>query len=157
MPEEEKEIYRLLAQGEILKVEQLMTGVKQWSAKLIILDCQIKVFHVEVEKESLETVFDYSVDMDKLAKHFIYLKLLLRRMEFDLPKQAQREFYDYCKENRVSVYLITSILFHNIFYQEKVCNQIIEQYRQREGEKSERVRYFRNVLCYLNAAKQQRS
>ncbi len=149
----EENIYELLKQGEIIKVEEALASVQAWNEKLIILNRLVKIFHTEVESGSEYTVFDYSVNMDVLAEHFTKVKLMLRRIEFDMPKEAINEFYDYCEKNKVSVYMLASMVLINTFYKEKVCKGLIDLYKEKKGQKSGEAEYFANLLKYIREKK----
>ncbi|MDE7312357.1 MAG: WbqC family protein [Eubacterium sp.] len=47
--------------------------------------------HIEAMQEAEYTVFDDSVDIQVLSKHFISLKLLMRRLEFGLPQEDEKD------------------------------------------------------------------
>ena len=145
----EEKIYELLKQGEIIKVEELLDSVKEWNEKLTILSRLVKIFHIEVQSGAEYTVFDYSVDMDMLVEHFSLVKLMLRRIEFDMPKDAVNELYEYCEKNKVSVYMLASIVFINIFHKEKVCEGLIDLYKEKKGQLSEEAEYFASLLKYI--------
>lgn len=145
----EKNIYELLKQGEIIKVEDALNSVQEWNEKLIILNRLVKIFRTEVENGAEYTVFDISTDIDKLAEHFTSVKLMLRRLEFDLPKESIKEFYNYCEKNNVSVYMLSSIVLINIFYKEKVCEGLIHLYIDEKGKQSGEAEYFASLLKYI--------
>ena len=144
--QEEEKIARLLELGELLAIEQLFSSVKVWTKNLVVLSCLVKVFHIEVENNVEFTVFDYSVKLDELSEHYIRIKLLLRRIEFDLPLQEQEELFTYCCEKQVSVYLLSFILMTNIFHKAKVCRKLIQLFEKEEGKESQRAQYFRQIL-----------
>jgi len=145
----EDEIQGLLEQGEILKAEQAISALPEKNAGLVVLEELIKVFHAEALSETDYTVFDYSVNIGQLTKHFIYTKLLMRRLEFDLPERYQEELYSYCRQNKVSQYFLASILLNNIFKRQKVCKKLIRMFEGAEGKQSRMGKYFRQTLVYL--------
>lgn len=146
---EEGQVEQLLRQGEILQIEQILKKEKKWTVDLTILQCLINVFHNEVRFEESFTIFDYSLELNELKRHFVKVKLLLRRLEFDLPMVDQMELYDYCTETAVSKYLISHIIRNNIFFQEKVCIRVIDIYSKKEGMDSEKTKYFISLLQSL--------
>ena len=148
MPIEEK-IAVLLREGELLEIEDILSKQKKWNSNLLILNTLIQVFHKEVEHNIQPAVFDYSLELDELAKHFVRLKLLIRRLEFDLPLEYQNELYDYCTQTGVSVFLILSILQNNIFFKEKTCKQIARVFEDAEGEHSPYALFFRAISMNL--------
>ena len=150
---EEEQISELLRQGEIIQIEQRMKTLRAWTASLVILKCLLRVFRTEVENEEHDSIFDYSVDLDMLKKHFVKIKLLLRRLDFDLTWDEQMEFYDYCTQTKVSKYLVASIVLNNMVYKEKVCARLIQIYSEKEGDHSEKAQYFEGVLRDLKERK----
>lgn len=116
---------------------------------MVIMERLIQIFHAEVEHDTEVTVFDDSINMEQLAKHFVIVKLLIRRLEFDLPKEYQKEFYDYCQKYKVSEYFLVSILLTNVFERGKVCRRLIKLFEDAEGKNSWMGRYFRQTLYYL--------
>lgn len=151
MPVEEK-IASLLREGELLEIEEILAKQTNWTANLMILNILIQVFHKEVENNIQPAVFDYSLDFDELVKHFIHLKLLIRRLEFDLPSEYQNELYEYCVQTGVSVCLILSILHNNIFFKTKTCRQIARVFEDAEGEHSPYAVFFRTLSMNLEEA-----
>lgn len=146
---EKEQIVKLLQSGEILGVEQVMENLPKADKELVILGQLIKVFHAEVENNVKYTIFDYSLDISLLTEHFIKLKLLIRRIEFDLLPEFQNELYEYVNKNQVSVYMITSILLTNIFAMEKVCIYLIDLFKKKEGGISDKYNYLVKVLEYI--------
>ena len=144
MSEQEK-ICRLLRKGELLQIEEILSNQKEWSSNLIILNLLIQVFRREVKNNIAPTIFDYSLELDELTKHFIHLKLLIRRIEFDLPTEYQQEFYNYCINTGSSIFLILSIIQNNIFGKEKTCRQIAHIFENAEGNDSEQAVFFHAV------------
>lgn len=143
----EEETKSLIRQGEILEAEQLLLQLdEKWRGKdgniLLIL---IRVFRREVESGAERTVFDLSQDPDELVRHFIRLKLYLRRIEFGLPEQYQAEVYEYCMQTGVSDYLIFQIVKNNIFYREQFCRNLARVFEREEGAGSVRAGLYRQL------------
>lgn len=137
-------VFSLIVQGEILAAEQLLLQLDdKWRGKdgniLLIL---IGVFRREVEKNVSPTIFDVSQKPDELIKHYIRLKLYLRRLEFGLPEPYQIETYEYCKSKGVSDYLILHILRNNIFYKEEFCRNLSQLFVRQEGMGSMRAMLY---------------
>jgi hypothetical protein len=130
------EIYSLLRQGEILEVESALHSVKKWDKKLIILSNLLEIFHDEVNCEVKRTVFDYSTDIDELVKYYTWTKLMLRRIEFDMPHVYIDEFYDYCENNGVSMCMLNNMINKNIFFKKKVCLGLADLYGEKKGSDS---------------------
>lgn len=139
---ETKQIQEFLRQGEILKAEQVLHCMYKKDANLLILDVLIRVFHIEIMQDAECTVFDDTVDIQQLSKHFILLKLLVRRLEFDLPKESQEELRTYCGRHHVSEYLLAAILLTNIFHRKQVCQKMIAMF-------PEKAAYFMQTYRYL--------
>lgn len=130
---EEKQIQIYLSQGEIGKAEQTIHSAQKLNANMVIINMLIQIFRLETEKNIPNTVFSVSLDMGVLVKRFITVKLLLRRLEFDLPQRYQRELYAYCRKYKVSEYFLTFILWNNIFKRKKVCMQLAEMFPKKAG------------------------
>lgn len=137
-----EQIQMFLKQGEIIKAEQALQSLPYKDADFLILDLLIQVFHVEAMQNADDTVFDDSTDIKVLAKHFITLKLLMRRMDFDLPKEDQDELCTYCRHHHVSEYLLVKILLTNIFHKKQVCRKLLAMF-------PEKAAYFEQAYKYL--------
>lgn len=147
-----EEIQNLLYEGEVLqvaeKVKQLM-DLSPGDAELTILHCLLKIFRIETDRCSSSTVFDYSLNISELSRWFVHVKLLLRRIDFDLTEDEQEEIYFYAKETGVSVYFIGEILLNNIVHKEKV-SCILEKIYQKNTEKNSlETLYFKNLYQKL--------
>jgi hypothetical protein len=136
------EICRFLKQGEILEVEKALTVMPVGNKKLAILSRLIEIFHNEVPNDVVNTIFDYSTDLDELTRHYTRTKLMLRRIEFGMPYRYIDEFYDYCEENKVSVYMLAQFVLANVFDKEKVCRGLADLYTAKKGVQSTEARYF---------------
>ena len=139
---ETAQIQAFLRQGEILKAERVLHSLQRKDASLLILDVLIRVFHIEAMQEAEYTVFDDSVDIQVLSKHFITLKLLVRRLEFGLPQEDQDELLRYCRLHHVSEYLLAAILLTNIFHRKRVCRKMMAMF-------PEKAAYFGQTYRYL--------
>lgn len=148
MPVEEK-IAALLHEGELLEIEDILSKQQEWNSNLMILNVLIQVFHKEVENNIQPAIFDYSLEFDELVKHFVHLKLLIRRLEFDLPLEYQNELYDYCVQTGVSEILILFILQNNVFFKVKTCKQIANIFENFEGKDSPYALFFHKFSTYL--------
>ena len=135
---ETEQIQIFLRQGEIIKAEKALHSLQHMDADLLILDILIQVFHVEIAQD----VFDDSTDIKELAKHFITLKLLMRRLDFELPEEEQNELRTYCSLHHVSAYLLAKILLTNIFHRKQVCRRLIAMF-------PEHAAYFGQTYKYL--------
>lgn len=147
---EKEQVAVCLHEGEILKAEKILADSKDMDKDMVVIDILISIFHEEVDNGSINTVFDYSVDMDMLVKHFVRLKLMLRRIEFDLPCEYQNEVYEYCIKNKVSECLLSSIIFNNIYDRQKVCKKLLQMYEKYDdaGNK-EIINYLRERLIHV--------
>lgn len=139
---ETEQIQIFLRQGEIIKAEKALHFLQHMDADLLILDILIQVFHVEIAQDAANTVFDDSTDIKELAKHFITLKLLMRRLDFELPEEEQNELRTYCSLHHVSAYLLAKILLTNIFHRKQVCRRLIAMF-------PEHAAYFGQTYKYL--------
>ncbi len=145
MEEQVLQIRTLLAEGELLEIEDVLSGVKEWNRELLVMNIMDHVFHREIGDDVWPTVFDYSVDLDELVRHFIRLKLYMRRLEFDLPDELQNELYVYCRETGVSDHLLLYILLQNVFFQKKVCQKLSDLFVRAEGKDSPRGKLYRGL------------
>lgn len=143
----EEEVRYLIKQGDILKAEQLLLQLDKDKRGKIgnVLLILIGIFRRELEKNVSSTVFDVSLDADELMKHFIRVKLYLRRLEFGLPEQTWLEFYDYCRQTGVSDYMILYLLQNNIFFREECCQNLSYLFAKMEGVDSMRARLYREL------------
>ena len=135
-------IYEYLSRKEIDRVEDELAYMTNLDEKLRVLSCLIEIYRAEHTDNANGDVFDYSTDINVLYRWYIETKLYLRRLEFDLGTQSEKQFYQYCKENKVSVYMLARLVLHNIFDKEKVLKKLIRLYIANKGEKSYEVRYF---------------
>lgn len=124
----------MLAAGELQKLEYFLSTLKVKNKKLVILENLIEIFHKEVKSNEPFTLFDYSLDLDELVKHYMVTKLLLRRFDFDLPEKYQEEFYYYCMNTQVSVCFMEHLLERNMFYPEKVRAEVMALFEKKDGE-----------------------
>lgn len=138
-------IQNFLREGEILNVERILSEEKEWTKELIILNVLLKVFRKEVEKNVPHTVFDVSLELNELVEHFVHLKVLIRRVEFELPCQYQKELYYYCVNTGVSDYLLLYILHNNIFFKKRFCKNFSRLIAEEEGENSVRSTLWREM------------
>jgi hypothetical protein len=142
-------IYDLLRQGEILEVEKALKSVQHYDEKSLILSNLVVIFRNEVSNNMPHTVFDYSTDIDELSDHYTRTKLMLRRIEFDLPKEYIDEFYEYCEYNGVSFCMLLSMIMKNVINKEKVCLGLASLYREKKGEQSFEAQSFLSLYQYI--------
>lgn len=139
------QVRTLLAEGELLKIESVLSQVKKWNKELIVMHVLTQVFRREVENGISPTVFDYSLDLDELVRHFVRLKLYVRRLEFDMPDDLQMELYEYCQQNGVSDYFLLYIIQQNVFSPQKVCWRLCELFARAEGSGSSRSKAYEEL------------
>ena len=74
------------------------------------------IFNTEKENNSDTLFFDYSLEVNNIVEHYIKLKFLLRRVEFDIGENPDILIIDYIKKHQISVYaLIVTIMFSSVF------------------------------------------
>lgn len=74
------------------------------------------IFNTEKENNSDTLFFDYSLEINSIVEHYIKLKFLLRRVEFDIGENPDILIIDYIKKYQISVYaLIVTIMFSSVF------------------------------------------
>lgn len=147
--EKENKVRCLLQQGEILEIEKELDATENLSINLKILKILVKVFKVEIQNNIEHSIFEYSVDFDTLVLHYKKIKALLRRVEFELSADNQKELYDYCVENGVSQFLLGAVMLSSIFHRKKVCRAVREMWIQNGTEDTAFVRYLGTVENYL--------
>ena len=147
--EQMEELQQLLYQGEFLVIEEKLNQNKQWSEELFILNQCLKIFKLEVEQEEKITIFDYSLDIEKLKKHFCYVKLLLRRFEFGLAEELQKAAYQYFLDNEVSNSMLLFFMNHNLFYRRQFSLNMAKTASLIEGESSPRAILFGKIAEQL--------
>ena len=145
----EKDIVKYLKNRNILMVEKLLNSASALNENLYILGKIIKISKLEQEKRISTNILEYSDGYKELIQHFLTVKLLLRRFEFDLPVEYQREAYDYFLKTNVSNYFILSLLLNNCFYPEKVCEKLINLELHYIDDNKERREFFEKVLLYF--------
>lgn len=101
------------------------------------------------------TVLDEAGNIDEAISHFVWVKLLLRRLEFGLPEEYWQEMYHYCEERQVSVTMLSSILKINVIHREETCKHLISLYEKNEGKQSGRARDFQGLLREFGEAGKQ--
>ncbi len=108
----EQAIRSSMMSGDIKKAKEWLKGIStgKISKELMVLKVLMRVYEAETENNVSYTIFDYSLDLDVLYRHFVKIKLLVRRLEFDFPYELMDELYVYCKTNHVSYYFIGIIL-----------------------------------------------
>jgi hypothetical protein len=148
-----EKIAALLKQGEILEVEDLLKTMEEnkKSKEIIILERLIDIFRSEVSNDIERTVFDYSTDIYELAAHFTKVKLMLRRVEFDMPLEYIDEFYRYCEDTGVSFNMLSLLVMANITpqHRKKVCSGLAGMYERNKGEGYWEVRSFTYLANHM--------
>ena len=100
-----------------------------------------EIYQMEQKYNSIYTVYDIIDDPKPLYEHFVKLKLLLRRIEFDLPEES--ELYVYTEQMHTSEYMIGWIIQHNLIRRRYICAKLAEAYEQ-EGS-SQTAAYFKKL------------
>ena len=139
----------LLRQGEILQLKEDLSHVTNWTKELCVLAIMTDVFCNEVENNIQNSVFDYSIDINELTKHFIQLKLYLRRLDFDLSIEDQLKIYEYLKQTNTSDFLLFYYLNMNAFYPQKVARKLSDIFLKKEGSNSKRSFLFAKLAEQL--------
>lgn len=145
----EETIQKLFSEGKLEEAEQYLDNLQDDNAKTIILKVLFRAFHMEQERGEEKTVFDYSTQVDELVKHYIKLKLLLRRLEFNLPEEKQQELRGYCRQCFVSKDLLTVIVLTNIFEPARVCRRLVRIFASGDEADRQTAEYFRSVLLHV--------
>lgn len=148
-----------LRQGDIsAAIEEMKKALekeKAWEREPAFVSRLIDIYWEERRAGETHTVFDGVKNVDEAVGHFVWTKLLLRRLEFGLPKEYWQELYGYCAERQVSATMLHSVLCVNIIQQEETCRRLISLYEENEGKQSERAHYFGRLLQELDEAGKQ--
>lgn len=144
----------LLSKGNLQKLSEALSNVTNWTKELYVLAVMFDVFCDEAENNVQDSVFDYSTNIDTLTKHFIQLKLYLRRLDFDLPVENQLEIYEYIQRTNTSDFLLTYYLKNNIFYPQKVAKKLSDIFLQKESRHSKRAIIFAKLAEQLPKQKE---
>lgn len=139
-------IYEYLAEKNIDKVDNLLVQLKEYDEELLVLVRLVEIYKAEAIDGMETNVFEYSTDIDVLYRWFIETKLYIRRLDFDINSKYEKQFYIYCKENKISVHMLACIIVHNVFDKEKVIKKLIRMYMDDKGEKSKEVQYMAVLL-----------
>lgn len=142
-------VYELLEKGEIQKAKEELSDITKGSGKLIIIEKMIEVYEAQRQAGEKETIFDISLDAGVLEEYYKRVKLLFRRLDFDMPISCQREFFEFCMGNHVSVYLLAEIILSNAIHKEECCKKLMRFYIEEKGEQSGEVRYLAVLLGEL--------
>lgn len=67
------------------------------------------------------------------------LRLLVRRLEFGLPRESWQELYERCAERQISETELVSIIKAHAFHPEDVCGKLVSLWKGNEGTRSESV------------------
>jgi len=126
----------MLATGALDKLEMYLNALNTRTKKLVILVNLIRIFKEEVKNNEPFTVFDYSLNLDELVKHYMVTKLLLRRLDFDMRMEYQEEFYHYCLDTHVSHCFIEHLIAHNMVNRDRVIGRIVALF-EKGGEACE--------------------
>lgn len=118
-----------------------MGKVEPGSKEEIVCTILAEIYQMEQKHNSIYTVYDIIDDPKMLYEHYVKLKLLLRRIEFDLP--GEDDFYVYAEQMHVSEYMIGWIIQHNLIRRRNVCVKLAETYEQ-VGKRHEAT-YFRKL------------
>lgn len=125
------------ALGKILKKE-----TRRRTREAALASRLLGIYEEERRAGEKYTVLDGTAAVDEAVSRFTWVKLLLRRLEFDLPKEHWQELYRYCEEQHISVTMLASILRANITCREETCRRLAALYEKNEGEQPGRARYF---------------
>ncbi len=67
------------------------------------------------------------------------LRLLVRRLEFGLPRESWQELYERCARRQIPEAELFSIIKAHAFNPEDVCKKLISLWKEHEGTQSESV------------------
>lgn len=67
------------------------------------------------------------------------MRLLVRRLEFGLPRESWKELYEFCVKRQMPEDELFSIIKAHTFNPEDVCKKLISLWKEHEGTRSEPV------------------
>lgn len=111
--------------NQIDKAESLIDLMKDQHIKdsMVYMFKQIlSIYRSEAENESKCCVFDRTTDINELADIYIRIKLLVKRLEYDIP--GQEEMVEFCIVNRISSYYLKHIILTNVIFKKRVVNRL---------------------------------
>lgn len=133
-------IQNALYEGEFIVAEQTLRSVKKYNSKLAMVYRIFEIFKMEVKSDCLYTVFDYSLDVYELERHFMQVKLMLRRLEYDVAEETWTQIYQYIVKNQVSGCFLTSIISTDMFDKKNATKNLLELLRKYDIDNSERIK-----------------
>ena len=134
-----------LENGDFISAENLLFSTDKWDFELSVINRLFKIFRLEIENNCTKTLFDYSTDIDILIEHFTQVKLLIRRLEYDIEKQTWPEIYNYFKETYVSDWFLYSIILNDSFMQKKVCKNLVTLFSSCEKDNLNTIEFFQKL------------
>lgn len=140
-----EQIQALLYRGEILEIKELLKDSSVWNQDLLFIKRICSIFELEVKRECAYTILDYSLDLDELIEHFVRIKMLVRRVEMNMPVNYQMELCTYCKEHQVSTICLMAIVEVNMFQKKMTYGRMADIFAQAYGENSPYALYFRGL------------
>lgn len=78
-------------------------------------------------------------------QNYIQMKLLLRRFDFDLPENYEKEVYEYIIKNHISDCMLVYLVTKNMFHRQKVVTRLIHMFEQANDRK--RADYYQRILA----------
>lgn len=141
--------------GAAKAMREALKKETRWNRELAFANRLTGIYEEERRAGEAHTVLDDAGNLDEAVSHFVWVKLLLRRLEFGLAEEYWQEMYRYCEERQVSVTMLSSILKINIIHREETCKRLIALYKKNEGKQSGRVRDFHKLLREFGEAGKQ--
>lgn len=132
--------------GDFFKANGYLESVTKYNAKLAFLFRIFGIFKVEARSSCPYTILDYSLDIYKLVQHFIQMKLLLRRLEYDVARETWDQIYHYIEDNNVSGYFLVSILSIDMFEPQKATKNLIEIIEKNGKQDTLRIEILYNFM-----------
>jgi hypothetical protein len=146
---DKEKIRDMLKHGDILAVDKILQSETLNDKSLVILSRLIIIFKNEVNCGIKRAVFDYSTDIDELVNHYNMTKLMLRRIEYDMPSRYIDDAYRYWNETGASVCMLSQMVVTNIIDKEKVSSRLVELYNERTGGQSMETQSFLRLYKFV--------
>lgn len=118
-----------------------MGKAESGSKEEIVCTILSEIYQIEQKHNSIYTVYDIIDGPKPLYEHFVKLKLLLRRIEFDLSEES--ELYVYTEQMHVSEYMMGWIIQHDLIKRQYICAKLAEAYGQKRN--SQKAAYFKKL------------
>lgn len=113
------------------------------TAELVMARELLKVYDEEIEAGCKHTILENFSSLSQWKEQYIQLKLLLRRLEYDLPDTE--DFFACICRRQYSVYFIGHLVKTNLFHPKKVSMRLVQEFEKQNGRDCSEAVYFRKM------------